>query len=199
MNNPFFAYSLWPFFCFFKQKTAYDMRISDWSSDVCSSDLVVAVDEACVQARQGCIVLRGQQPRLAQRRAQGVAEGARESRQGLAGVAVGVLDEQRAVGCVLPRHLGAIDRRFHLQRRLDRRDPVLRVKPAQFREYPKLLPSEHQPAPRQRARQRAGLVARESDEATTASRQDVRRVGEERGRKWNNTGVANQRKNKQNK
>src|SRR3546814_10673124 len=26
------------FFCFFKQKTAYDMRISDWSSDVCSSD-----------------------------------------------------------------------------------------------------------------------------------------------------------------
>src|SRR3546814_2342943 len=30
------------FFCcffFFKQKTAYEMRISDWSSDVCSSDL----------------------------------------------------------------------------------------------------------------------------------------------------------------
>src|SRR3546814_8415345 len=31
-------------FCvfFFKQKTAYEMRISDWSSDVCSSDLIVA-------------------------------------------------------------------------------------------------------------------------------------------------------------
>src|SRR3546814_13190077 len=28
---------------FFKQKTAYEMRISDWSSDVCSSDLVDAV------------------------------------------------------------------------------------------------------------------------------------------------------------
>src|SRR3546814_3885494 len=28
------------FFVFFKQKTAYDMRISDWSSDVCSSDLL---------------------------------------------------------------------------------------------------------------------------------------------------------------
>src|SRR3546814_3501472 len=28
----------WTFF-FFKQKTAYEMRISDWSSDVCSSDL----------------------------------------------------------------------------------------------------------------------------------------------------------------
>src|SRR3546814_5967339 len=31
-------------FFFFKQKTAYEMRISDWSSDVCSSDL---------EARQG--------------------------------------------------------------------------------------------------------------------------------------------------
>src|SRR3546814_1300497 len=28
-------------FFFFKQKTAYDMRISDWSSDVCSSDLLL--------------------------------------------------------------------------------------------------------------------------------------------------------------
>src|SRR3546814_6054728 len=26
-------------FCFFRQKTAYERRISDWSSDVCSSDL----------------------------------------------------------------------------------------------------------------------------------------------------------------
>src|SRR3546814_5348108 len=34
-------------FFFFKQKTAYEMRISDWSSDVCSSDLVVrAVGDA---------------------------------------------------------------------------------------------------------------------------------------------------------
>src|SRR3546814_3221814 len=30
------------FFFFFKQKTAYEMRISDWSSDVCSSDLLDA-------------------------------------------------------------------------------------------------------------------------------------------------------------
>src|SRR3546814_4358200 len=29
------------YFFFFKQKTAYEMRISDWSSDVCSSDLIV--------------------------------------------------------------------------------------------------------------------------------------------------------------
>src|SRR3546814_5015886 len=36
-------YTLWYFIFvfvfFFKQKTAYEMRISDWSSDVCSSDL----------------------------------------------------------------------------------------------------------------------------------------------------------------
>src|SRR3546814_1769393 len=32
------VFSCWGFF-FFKQKTAYEMRISDWSSDVCSSDL----------------------------------------------------------------------------------------------------------------------------------------------------------------
>src|SRR3546814_8608312 len=32
-------------FFFFKQKTAYDMRISDWSSDVCSSDLLTTIQE----------------------------------------------------------------------------------------------------------------------------------------------------------
>src|SRR3546814_8081974 len=35
------------FFFFVKQKTAYEMRISDWSSDVCSSDLRAAADFAC--------------------------------------------------------------------------------------------------------------------------------------------------------
>src|SRR3546814_6294868 len=32
-------------FFFFKQKTAYEMRISDWSSDVCSSDLFLPSQE----------------------------------------------------------------------------------------------------------------------------------------------------------
>src|SRR3546814_7869876 len=32
-------------FFFFKQKTAYEMRISDWSSDVCSSDLAHHLDD----------------------------------------------------------------------------------------------------------------------------------------------------------
>src|SRR3546814_7766175 len=38
-------------FCFFKQKTAYELRISDWSSDVCSSELpfTTAVAEQFVQ------------------------------------------------------------------------------------------------------------------------------------------------------
>src|SRR3546814_1700512 len=50
-------------FFFFKQKTAYEMRISDWSSDVCSSDLTEAmlmglrltegVDLARIEARSG--------------------------------------------------------------------------------------------------------------------------------------------------
>src|SRR3546814_1860747 len=34
------------FFFFFKQKTAYEVRISDWSSDVCSSDLLEYVRPA---------------------------------------------------------------------------------------------------------------------------------------------------------
>src|SRR3546814_5278198 len=35
-------------FFFFKQKTAYEMRISDWSSDVCSSDLLLSWQESVV-------------------------------------------------------------------------------------------------------------------------------------------------------
>src|SRR3546814_6107662 len=37
-------------FFFFKQKTAYEMRISDWSSDVCSSDLLAAGEGSRLQA-----------------------------------------------------------------------------------------------------------------------------------------------------
>src|SRR3546814_5780923 len=46
-------------FFFFKQKTAYEMRISDWSSDVCSSDLSVEHVDPCtlilqLQQRRNC-------------------------------------------------------------------------------------------------------------------------------------------------
>src|SRR3546814_4178200 len=38
---------------FFKQKTAYEMRISDWSSDVCSSDLPTLADKKLsIEARR---------------------------------------------------------------------------------------------------------------------------------------------------
>src|SRR3546814_1909213 len=37
-------------FFFFKQKTAYEMRISDWSSDVCSSDLIAVSDHPSLDA-----------------------------------------------------------------------------------------------------------------------------------------------------
>src|SRR3546814_7281059 len=46
------------FFFFFKQKTAYDMRISDWSSDVCSSDLRVTIPGTIrLEARDGYALL----------------------------------------------------------------------------------------------------------------------------------------------
>src|SRR3546814_5501827 len=38
-------------FFFFKQKTAYEMRISDWSSDVCSSDLEAMSQAAAMSNR----------------------------------------------------------------------------------------------------------------------------------------------------
>src|SRR3546814_8482086 len=45
-------------FCFFfKQKTAYEMRISDWSADVCSSDLGLAT-----RLRRGLPFCRPRQP-----------------------------------------------------------------------------------------------------------------------------------------
>src|SRR3546814_1037764 len=57
-------------FFFFKQKTAYEMRISDWSSDVCSSDLrlnriearVVTEDLHLVAVAQAMVA---QEPQLA--------------------------------------------------------------------------------------------------------------------------------------
>src|SRR3546814_18869211 len=47
------------FFFFFKQKTAYEMRISDWSSDVCSSDLDGAPLRYLVERRP---ILGGERP-----------------------------------------------------------------------------------------------------------------------------------------
>src|SRR3546814_7825230 len=60
------VYSLVFFFFFFKQKTAYEVRISDWSSDVCSSDL--RLDQRLVKRRSQAMGLTF---RVVQRRAFG--------------------------------------------------------------------------------------------------------------------------------
>src|SRR3546814_17668586 len=44
------------FVFFFKQKTAYEMRISDWSSDVCSSDLIPNRAPLCLRCGHGSAV-----------------------------------------------------------------------------------------------------------------------------------------------
>src|SRR3546814_5319526 len=43
-------------FFFFKQKTAYEMRISDWSSDVCSSDLSPTLEKSASPVNTAIIV-----------------------------------------------------------------------------------------------------------------------------------------------
>src|SRR3546814_1631688 len=42
------------YFFFFKQKTAYEMRMSDWSSDVCSSDLASSSARSPMAAISSC-------------------------------------------------------------------------------------------------------------------------------------------------
>src|SRR3546814_4163986 len=54
------------FFFFFKQKTAYEMRISDWSSDVCSSDLLGLADTR-LGTRRDTLSCPSLQPRCARR------------------------------------------------------------------------------------------------------------------------------------
>src|SRR3546814_3723562 len=81
---------LYVFFFFFKQKTAYEMRISDWSSDVCSSDLEPDVEHRPEDREDECHL---------QDRRQDVEQG--EAQQRLDGV-VAALDrarsEERRVG-----------------------------------------------------------------------------------------------------
>src|SRR3546814_20042036 len=71
-------------FCFFKQKTAYEMRISDWSSDVCSSDLSTHPARAprALAASEEFALVR-QHPRFRRYRREARAQAARDQgRQG---------------------------------------------------------------------------------------------------------------------
>src|SRR3546814_2748832 len=91
-------------FFFFSQKTAYDMRISDWSSDVCSSDLF-----------DGLAVLLEGVGGLAEA---GVADAERIYRLGLAiGVAAALVEHQRAHEVVIDRALGIAAEQGELERK----------------------------------------------------------------------------------
>src|SRR3546814_2175319 len=70
-------YDLYVFF--FKQKTAYEMRISDWSSDVCSSDLRTDWTVPCAHrraARRGGVPVGGAGDTLSAIGAAGSGQGA---------------------------------------------------------------------------------------------------------------------------
>src|SRR3546814_2713145 len=77
---------------FFKQKTAYEMRISDWSSDVCSSDL--GVERKIEVRRPLAVVFLDQSRDAAGWRPPIVPAGEDGRHRGLDGVAVGVVDDQ---------------------------------------------------------------------------------------------------------
>src|SRR3546814_5077119 len=51
-------------FFFFKHKTAYEMRISEWSSDVCSSDLLIADTAGRLHTQQGLMAELGKIKRV---------------------------------------------------------------------------------------------------------------------------------------
>src|SRR3546814_9126338 len=79
------------FVCFFKQKAAYEMRISDWSSDVCSSDLCgVPLPDLRAQASRRLRDVGHQDVRLFDhehavrpRRGQGSVGGVQEAQDGV--------------------------------------------------------------------------------------------------------------------
>src|SRR3546814_2720828 len=83
-------------FFFFKQKTAYEMRISDWSSDVCSSDLG-GIEHRAEHVRRTPQVLQRQ---LHEQRLVALPGGGLLADAGVVGAAVADrLVEDRRIGC----------------------------------------------------------------------------------------------------
>src|SRR3546814_5672610 len=82
-------------FFFFKQKTAYEMRIRDWSSDVCSSDL----HAACFPKRLPPINTNGTAGIRISKRAQGSTRQFRPPRQRLHGIKGSVSTRHRQRFC----------------------------------------------------------------------------------------------------
>src|SRR3546814_1815560 len=104
------------FFFFFKQKTAYEMRISDWSSDVCSSDLVE-------DRQQVDIADRAQVERSDDEPFERLIGGENEKREGKAEYAVRPVGCERA--CLLVRLPGRRRQRTIAQRLELRSPPVM--------------------------------------------------------------------------
>src|SRR3546814_9083652 len=106
---------------FFKQKTAYEMRISDWSSDVCSSDLRDPFREGAQEQRFGNAVrVRADHPNRLPARLVAVADRTVAQHPPLQRVAVRIGIERRAAildpGCDQDgargdRHCGPLDRK----------------------------------------------------------------------------------------
>src|SRR3546814_7832890 len=92
------------FFVFFKQKTAYDMRISDWSSDVCSSDLAggVAMGDLAViddgHGLESAVRMRADAARRAVLRREAVGARIVEEQERADRFRVALIAEQRAHG-----------------------------------------------------------------------------------------------------
>src|SRR3546814_6540527 len=83
------------FFFFFKQKTAYEMRISDWSSDVCSSDLLHRRARPFRQSRDDAVAAVAARCR----KSEGICRPHRRRRKGAAqGAMAGGRSEERRVG-----------------------------------------------------------------------------------------------------
>src|SRR3546814_14573474 len=105
-------------FFFFKQKTAYEMRISDWSSDVCSSDLAADAGEAA-----GGLTACNKNASRGEKHGRPQEEGAVERphplrRSRLRGLPAALL---RALHGLFRRAAGSPRRRHHLDRSEERR------------------------------------------------------------------------------
>src|SRR3546814_20536621 len=94
--------SVWCVFVYFKQKTAYELRISDWSSDVCSSDLLDGNNQ----------VIAYQQRRIVDPRPRGrrIDDAKVEMRIERGKIGINVSQRARIVGIVFAAHAVRIDR-----------------------------------------------------------------------------------------
>src|SRR3546814_4244007 len=98
------------FYClfFFKQKTAYEMRISDWSSDVCSSDLGEDLAAGCLVGQHDLLALGREDHRV-------LPSHVAAAQGGKADLAAGPgadLAFARHAGDLAQRHVAALRRRL---------------------------------------------------------------------------------------